>query len=67
MQSLPSGCLQSNVEIDMQTNLPYNTVKCFHGGIYKVQWELRKGKKKCIPGELRDSLPGEVATELRLD
>lgn len=39
------GAYRLKVETDMQTNVQYNTVKCFHGGIYKVQWEFGRGRK----------------------
>lgn len=46
MQSLLSRCLQSKSRNrHAKKILQYNTVKCFHGGIYKVQWELGRGKK----------------------
>lgn len=51
----------------MQKNLQYNTIKCFHRGIYKVQWELGRGKKDICLGEIRDNITEEVAIKLRLD
>lgn len=31
-------------------NIFYNTIKCLHRGIYKIQWELGQGKEH-LPGE----------------
>ena len=49
------------VETDIQTNLQYNTVKCFRGGIDKVQWEFGRGEKEHLPGETRNSFTEEGA------
>lgn len=62
------GVYSLKVETDMRTNLQYNTVKCFRGGIYKVQWEFgRWREKERLPGEIRDSFTEEVAIEPRCD
>lgn len=60
MQSLPSLCLQSKSRNRHPNNLQYNTVKCFRGGIDKVQWEFGSGGggEEHLPGETRDSLRG---------
>ena len=47
----PPGAYSLQVETDMHTNLQCDTVKCFHGGIYKVQWELGRGKNVCLGNE----------------
>lgn len=40
------GAYSLIVETDMQKKkLQYNTIKCFHGGIYKVQWELGRRER----------------------
>lgn len=55
------------VETDMQKKyVQYNTVKCFHGGIYKVQWELGRGGRT-LAQRNQDSITEEVATKLRLN
>lgn len=38
------GAYSLKVKTDMQKKM-YNTIKCFHGGIYKVQGELGRGEK----------------------
>lgn len=68
MQSLLSHCLQSQSRNRhaKKKYVQYNTVKCFHGGIYKVQWELGRGGRT-LAQRNQDSITEEVATKLRLN
>lgn len=64
MQSLLSRCSQSK---SRNRHANKFTIKCFRGGIYKVQEESgREEKHICLEG-MKDSFTEEVDTELRRD